>query len=266
MNTEFIAELGWNHMGDMVLAKEMVSAAKESGADYAKFQTWSVNRLKDGPWNYDGRREIYEKAELTEEKHEILKDYCDSKKIKFLTSCFCPKDLGTIRKFTDSIKIPSTECSNAEIVSQSLDLFNNVFMSIGAHSQTEYSKWFKFEKITFLHCVSSYPCNYEKANMLKIKVLQSIVGNNRVGYSGHCIGINDAIEAICMDCTIIEKHFTIDNNLPGRDNKFAILPHQLKTITDFYKDHVNMTSSYQMDYLECEKDIRDNYRGRWNNE
>ena len=60
--TELIAEIGWNHMGDMILAKEMISAAKESGADYAKFQTWSVKNLKSGPWDDDGRKEVYEKA------------------------------------------------------------------------------------------------------------------------------------------------------------------------------------------------------------
>ena len=55
---KLIAELGWNHMGDISIAKDMVSAAKESGADYAKFQTWKVDRLIDGPWDTDGRREI----------------------------------------------------------------------------------------------------------------------------------------------------------------------------------------------------------------
>ena len=73
--TELIAEIGWNHMGDMVLAKEMISAASETGADYAKFQTWSVSRLKPGPWDDDGRREIYIKAELKEDQHFELKEY-----------------------------------------------------------------------------------------------------------------------------------------------------------------------------------------------
>jgi len=69
VNCKIIAEIGWNHMGDMVLAKEMISAASESGADYAKFQTWSVANLKDGPWNEDGRLDIYKKAELSKEQH-----------------------------------------------------------------------------------------------------------------------------------------------------------------------------------------------------
>lgn len=264
MDTKFIAELSWCHMGDIALAKEMVSAAKESGADYAKFQTWSVSKLKDGSWNNDGRREIYTKAELTEEKHQILKEYCDSIGISFLTSCFSEKDLDMIRKFTNHIKIPSTECSNKALVEGALNIFDRVYMSTGAHHQYEYAQYFKNNKITFLHCVSSYPCEYTNVNMYKMKSLQSMLGKTRVGFSGHSIGIWDAIEAIALDACVIEKHFTIDNNLPGRDNKFAILPDQFKEITNFAKLHSQMNSIFTSGFLDCEKDIRDNYRGRWN--
>jgi len=61
---KLIAEIGWNHMGSISLAEKMIKAAKGSGADYAKFQTWSVKNLKPGPWDNDGRRQIYEKANL----------------------------------------------------------------------------------------------------------------------------------------------------------------------------------------------------------
>ena len=69
---EVIAEIGWNHMGDMDLAEEMIKSASESGASYAKFQTWSTKRLKSGEWDHDGRRQIYEKAELSVEDHKFL--------------------------------------------------------------------------------------------------------------------------------------------------------------------------------------------------
>ena len=83
MKTKTIAEIGWNHMGDMTLAKEMISAAAESGADFAKFQTWSVDNLKSGPWDNDGRLEIYKKAGLTPDQHSELAEYCKTQKIKF---------------------------------------------------------------------------------------------------------------------------------------------------------------------------------------
>ena len=105
-----IAEIGWNHMGNMKLAKKMILEAKQNGADFAKFQTWSVDNLKDGSWNIDGRRQIYEKAQLTEKKHEILKNYCKTNKINFLTSVFNEKDLKWLSKISNyAIKIPSHE-------------------------------------------------------------------------------------------------------------------------------------------------------------
>ena len=110
--TKLIAEIGWNHMGDMKLAKEMISAAKESGADFAKFQTWSVDRLKPGVWDTDGRKEIYEKAELDLDKHLELKEYCGNNDIGFMSSVFSEKDAKLLNKVvTDYVKIPSFSSS-----------------------------------------------------------------------------------------------------------------------------------------------------------
>ena len=86
--TLLIAEIGWNHMGDIDLAKEMILEAKKSGATHAKFQNWKVSNLKKGPWDNDGRREIYEKAELTEEKTKIIYSICKQNNIRFLKSIF----------------------------------------------------------------------------------------------------------------------------------------------------------------------------------
>ena len=84
--TKLIAEIGWNHMGDMDLAKDMILAAKSSGADFVKTQIFNIKRLKPGPWDTDGRLEIYKGAELSKDQHFILRDYCDKVDIKFLTS------------------------------------------------------------------------------------------------------------------------------------------------------------------------------------
>ena len=72
---KIIAEIGWNHMGDMDLASRMIKAAAENGADVCKFQTWSEKNLKPGPWDSDGRREIYKRAELDEKKHFLSPCY-----------------------------------------------------------------------------------------------------------------------------------------------------------------------------------------------
>ena len=85
---ELIAEIGWNHMGDMNLAEKMIKEASLAGVDYCKFQTWNVKNLKEGPWNTDGRLEIYKKAELSDEKHYELIKLCKKYNSNFLRSVF----------------------------------------------------------------------------------------------------------------------------------------------------------------------------------
>src|SRR6056300_1628606 len=85
---KLIAEIGWNHMGSLKLAEKMIIEAKKSGADFAKFQTWRVKNLKAGPWDKDGRRQIYEKAEFNKNDYSKIFKICKKYKINFLTSLF----------------------------------------------------------------------------------------------------------------------------------------------------------------------------------
>ena len=261
MSCEIIAEISCNHGGDMNLACDMIDAASECGANYAKFQTWKVSRLKPGPWNDDGRRELYEKAELSEDDHFMLKEYCDKKDIKFLTSCFSIKDLQFISQLMNCVKIPGTESKDRELVFSAVNSFDRVFVSIGSSNFGEYLYYTIQEKVYLMHCVSIYPCPDEQINMRRMKFLSSF--NDRYGYSGHGQGIDDAILAICMGAKVVEKHFTIDHDLPFRDNKFAILPSELKQIVEFSKKYDNMMIDHGFDCQQGEKEVRERYSGRW---
>ncbi|MHA1469622.1 MAG: N-acetylneuraminate synthase family protein, partial [Candidatus Asgardarchaeia archaeon] len=227
----------------------------------AKFQTWKVERLRKGPWDEDGRRKIYEKAELTEKKHQIVKDFCDQIGIKFLTSCFCVDDIDLIKKFTNEIKIPSPEAYDYELMRKSVDEFEEVYLSTGASYPDEYLKWAEYSNVTLLHCVSSYPCDYDSIKFNKFRFLQTLT--DRVGYSGHLSGVYDAIVAICYGATVIEKHFTIDHGLPGRDNKFALLPNEFAEIREFLNIYERMNEERGLEIQECEKDYRKYQKGRW---
>ena len=115
--TKFIAEIGWNHMGDMDLAKKMILAAKENGADYVKTQIFDIKFLKDGPWMEDGRKEIYEKSQLSDEKYLELLEYSKKIGINFFTSIFNTDAAKRVNRFQkDIIKIPSTESRNKELI------------------------------------------------------------------------------------------------------------------------------------------------------
>ena len=261
--TKLIAEIGWIHLGDMVLAKDMITAAKESGCDFAKFQTWSVDRLKSGVWDTDGRREIYEKAELDLDKHLDLKNYCDEIGIGFMSSVFSIKDAELLKNVvTDYVKIPSFESRNEDLIHYCWENFDNILISTGTSTWNEIRALTQhYSKFTLLHCVSSYPCNFDVVNLPRIHDLKSL--SNSVGFSDHTQGIEASVLSLGYGVEYIEKHFTIDNDLPGRDNKFAILPNEMKRLSEYIKIANKVMDSKGPDYQDCETDSRENYTGRF---
>jgi N,N'-diacetyllegionaminate synthase len=264
-NCKLIAEIGWNFIGDMTLAKEMIFAAKESGADFAKFQTWSTKNLVDGPWTKDGRLELYKKAELTEKNHIELMEYCTKINIKFLTSVFNISYLDFLKNLNMKIiKVASMEINNIELIQKLSNIYEKLIISTGASKIEDIAKVLEIvdkKKLILMHCVSSYPTQPENINLPRIKYLQTL--GCEVGYSGHLKGINDAIGSLSYGVNYIEKHFTIDNNLPGRDNQLSILPHEMKIISNYIKDLNLMNIDHGIELQEIEREVYNNYRNRW---
>ena len=266
MNIQIIAEIGWNHMGDMNLAKEMISAASESGAQYAKFQTWSVENLKKGAWDNDGRREIYEKAELSRDQHFELHNYCNQNNISFLTSIFNHNDIEWIKDLLSlkAIKIPSHEVYNEELISMVDGVFEQIFISTGAAKWKEINsiiKKIKKSHLVLFHCVSAYPCLARDINLPRILELKKLC--DVVGYSGHYLGIDDAVASLNYGVSYIEKHFTIDRNLPGRDNNFSILPDEMASLVKYCRNYELMNNFLGVEMQSVEIDTYKYYRGRW---
>ena len=264
--TKLIAEIGWNHMGDMKLAKEMILAAKESGCDFAKFQTWSVSRLKRGSWDTDGRREIYENAELSFDNHLDLKNYCDEIGIGFMSSVFSIEDAKLLKNVvTDYVKIPSFESRNVELIHYCLKHFRHLLISTGTSTYNEMRSTLVSipqDRFTLLHCVSSYPCSFDIVNLPRMGSLKNL--SHSVGFSDHTQGIEASVLSLVYGVDYIEKHFTIDNDLPGRDNKFAILPDKMKRLSEYIKISDKVMNFKGVDYQNCELDSRKNYTGRFN--
>jgi N,N'-diacetyllegionaminate synthase len=263
--TKIISEIGWNHLGDLELAKEMISESKNNGADFVKFQTWSVSRLKNGPWDVDGRREIYEKAELTLHDHQQLYEFCNTLGIEFFTSVFSIPDAELLSKIQSKyVKIASFESRNHELLKFCNGLFDTIFISTGTSNLDEIRKSVNVidkSKIVLFHCVSSYPLDYSEANLPRINKLKAICQN--VGYSDHTEGIEGSKIALGYDIGYLEKHFTIDQNLSGRDNKFSILPNDLKDLKDYITIIQKMKKDHGSGYLDCEIDSRNIMTGRF---
>ncbi len=264
---KYIAEIGWNFIGDLSLAEKMVVAAKKSNATFAKFQVWNPKNLKSGPWDKDGRREIYEKAFLDDKKIEHLIHICSENNIHFLASVFELKSLEILAEIkNDHIKIPSHECNNWKLVDRAIEHFNSVFLSVGAISASDLSEVLKrygsLDKVIIMHCVSTYPLDCSNVNLPKLLRIKEMC--KKVGYSSHFTGIEDAIAVAAIGANIIEKHFTIDRSLPGRDNKFALLPSEFKKMTEACEIVTLMLNDLGDDIQKVERDVADVMRGRWN--
>ena len=269
MSVKVIAEVGWNFMGDMELAKDMISAVKKAGADIVKFQYWNPSRLKAGPWDTDGRKEIYESAQLDEEKIKTLIDFCDKAEIGFLISVFNVVDAAFIKGLgIKSIKIPSHEVANVELHEYSAKNFDETYVSLGAGTKEEVLKAvntyknFAGEKYWVgMHCVSSYPCPSEKANLHRIQFIKE--NCSAVGYSDHTSDLISPVVAIALGAQIIEKHFTINKELPGRDNKFALDVPEFEQMVK----NIRLAEAALIDHgngpMDIESDTMTNYRGRW---
>lgn len=266
IKTKLIAEIGWNHFGDIQLAKKMILAAKKSGADIVKLQTWSVRNLVSGPWDKDGRRQIYEKAELSERDYLELSNFSKKNKIELMTSLFNIKDYESIKKCRfKKIKIPSHEVHNLKLIKFCVKRFKEIIISTGAAKWSEIKKITKIKgfkkKISLLHCVSAYPLKNEFINMNKMHELKKLTKN--VGYSGHSEDIYDAVYAICLGANYIEKHFTTNKKLPGRDNKFALTPKDFSNLNNIKNKIFLMNKSRGLNVQKCELEIYNKYRGRW---
>ena len=265
--TKIVSEIGWNHMGDITLAKEMISASKENGADFVKFQTWSVERLKNGPWDEDGRLEIYKKAELTKDQHVELYEYSNKVGIKFFSSVFSIEDAKLLSEVQNKyVKIASFDSDNIDLLKFCNDNFETMFISTGTKTVDEVKGSVNKENIpdanvVVLHCISSYPLEPKNANLPRINSFKKIY--DKVGYSDHTFGVETTKVALEYDIDIVEKHFTLDRDLPGRDNKFAILPHELKDLSDYIKLREESKTFHGDGYLECEQESRDVMTGRF---
>ena len=268
---EYIAEIGWNFMGDMDLAEKMISAAAKSGATTTKFQYWNPEKLKSGEWDKDGRRQIYEKAKLNEDKIFQLYNICKENKVKFMVSVFNVEDAKFVSKISkESIKIPSHEVHNINLINYALDNFKKVYISLGACSSKELNEVTELinlkrkgdKNITAMHCVSSYPCEIDRMNLNRLDILLSKI-DNTLGLSDHSTSILIPAFAIVKGVKVIEKHFTIDNNLPGRDNKFAVLPEDFKKIVFNCNEAEKSIIDHGIDAQDIEMDTIKVYRGRW---
>lgn len=249
-HTIIIAEAGVNHNGSIELAKLLIDEAVESGVDYIKFQTFKSENLvtktakqadyqkKNIGDSDNSQYHMLKKFELSEEQHFELIEYCNKKGIKFFSTAFDMDSIDFLTSLNLGLwKIPSGELTNYPYVKKIASFGEHVILSTGMSSTEEISDTVNLlvscglpkEKITILHCNTEYPTPMCDVNLLAMNSIKKQF-QTEIGYSDHTVGIEVPIAAVALGAKVIEKHFTLDRNLPGPDHKASLEPSELKAM------------------------------------
>lgn len=210
---EIIAEIGINHGGDVEKAKKMIKAAKRSGADTVKFQSYTTEKRvsKDNP-----AFDILKKCELSFEEQRELKKYADEIDVGFLSTPFDVENLEFLifDLRLKRIKIASFDTTNLEFLRE-VNKYPEieVLMSVGMTDMQELVKATKclcmISNLTLLYCKSAYPLNETDVNLDCINTLK-LFGSGKVGYSNHVKNTLIPALSVVAGAKIVEAHFMLD--------------------------------------------------------
>lgn len=243
---QIIAEAGVNHKGDIKLAKMLVDVAAQAGADAIKFQTYkseslAIQTAKKAEYqilhtkNSSSQFEMLRELELRDAEFLELSKYCEKKNIQFLSSPFDVESIEFLHRLgMDTIKIPSGEITNYFYLKKLAALNKRIILSTGMATLEEIEQALAVldknsKEIILLHCTTSYPTLMEDVNLKAMCTLKEVFHKN-VGFSDHTLGIEASIAAVALGACVIEKHFTLDNSMPGPDHKMSLEPDELKRL------------------------------------
>ena len=247
MNVMIIAEAGVNHNGSMESAKSLIDVATKADADYVKFQTFKAesvvtqnaekaNYQKSLTESNESHYMMLKKLELDRAAHEELIIYCSQKNIQFLSTAFDHASIDLLAELgIPFYKIPSGEITNLPYLRHIGKMGKPIIMSTGMSTLDEVHNALNIliesgaekEQITILHCNTEYPTPMEDVNLKAMLTIKDELGVN-IGYSDHTLGIEVPIAAVAMGATVIEKHFTLDRNMPGPDHRASLEPGELR--------------------------------------
>ncbi|MEI7788386.1 MAG: N-acetylneuraminate synthase [Chlorobiaceae bacterium] len=247
--TLIIAEAGVNHNGDLDMARKLIDVAAEAGADLVKFQTFSADRLvthtakkadyqTQSTFINESQHDMLLRLELTSEMHQQLIAHCAVQNIGFFSTGFDRESVDLLVSLGQNrFKIPSGEITNLPYLRHIGGFGKPLIMSTGMATLGEIEAAIDVleqagtprSNITVLHCTTEYPTPMVDVNLRAMQSIHHAFGVE-VGYSDHTLGIEVAVAAVALGASVIEKHFTLDRNLPGPDHKASLEPLELKAM------------------------------------
>lgn len=241
-----IAEAGVNHNGDINLAKKLIDASQEAGADAVKFQTFDPLALTtkeapkasyQDPLKKESQQAMLSRLALSEENFKELKKYAEEKNIIFLSTPFGEKEALFLQKLNlDAFKIGSGDANNIPLLTLVSSFKKPIILSTGMMTLQDISDSITVLKkinkeIILLHCTSSYPTPPDQVNLRSMVTIQKKF-DCIVGLSDHSEGIEAVIGAVALGACLIEKHITLDKTMEGPDHMTSLEPHEFKKMVE----------------------------------
>lgn len=242
-----IAEAGVNHNGNLDMALKLVDIAVSAGADAVKFQTFSTESVvtknapkaayqKETTGSDESQFQMLKKLELSPLAHRKLQAYCRERSILFLSSPFEEKSADFLEELdVPAFKIPSGELTNIPFLEHVARKSKPMIVSTGMSTLEEVRSAVDIilktgnADLILLHCVSAYPANAADINLRGMQTMAAAF-NVPIGYSDHTLGIEVALAAVALGACVLEKHFTLDRNLPGPDHRASLEPDELRIL------------------------------------
>lgn len=249
-----IAEIGANHNGDMDLAKQLIEAAKLSGADCVKFQSWTKDSIfakvkyEENHFLADDYRnrtdytleEIVDEFSVSEQELSLLKSIADELEIDFSCTPFSEPEAKFLVEQLDIpfIKIASMDVNNYPFLDYVARLGKPIVLSTGLSTLSEIDRAISTIEaagnldLSILHCIAEYPPEDENTNLNNIVTLKNCFPHYTIGFSDHSIGTCLPLASVALGAQIVEKHFTLDKDMFGWDHKVSATPDELSAICE----------------------------------
>ena len=272
-----IAEAGSNwkvgsYNEDLKRAKKLIKIASQSGADAIKFQVFRANAVyvsDAGNSDYLEKsgikksiNKIFQEAEMPYEMLQELSDYCKKQHIELMATAFSVEDAQAINKYVKIHKVASYEINHIRLLEYLAKTKKPIIVSTGASNYDEINfainllKKHKVKKYALLQCTAKYPSPLESLNLATIPQMKHKY-NIPIGLSDHSMDpIIGPVAAVALGATIIEKHFTLDKNLPGPDHRFALTPSELKKMVQSIRDTQKIFGDNKKHILDVEIELR----------
>jgi len=242
-----IAEAGVNHNGDPALARALIDAAADSAADAVKFQTFRTSALTsrtapkaayqiEATGAGESQSEMLMRLELSTETLRALQAHAAARGIVFFSTPFDEASADTLAALgVPMFKVPSGEITNLPLLRHIAAKGKPIILSTGMSTLDEVEQALAAigdvadVPVAILHCVSAYPAPVGEVNLRAMDALRDRFGRP-VGLSDHTLGLEIALAAVARGAAIVEKHLTLDKNLPGPDHRASLEPAEMAAL------------------------------------